>query len=451
MHYLGQLPDLPLPHTGRRLRTRRRPLAQIVLCQGCCCGQTARGLPAVPLDLLKPAWKSEKLNKAVQLTVSGCLGPCDLPNVCCINTPEGQAWYGRLTTPEDYAVLLNWARRCRERGELQPLPDELEHLRFTPWQQEDEDAAPFTPIDQEPADVVLLTAADTEVLTWSAAAARLPADFPSVRALNLDRLRDRRAFDAYLDDVLQESRVIVVRVLGGLGYWREQLEEIHLLARAHGVALCVLPGDDQPDPDLAALCTVPLAVADAALRYCVHGGVDNAVAMLRFLSDTLLGTSHGHEPPRPLPEVGIYHPEHAAALDLGAWRTRCCKPERPTAGLVFYRAHWVTGNLAPVDALVRALEARGLNVLPVFGPHLAAVLDSGLLAGVDVLLTTTSFSAGAGDALARLDVPVLQAIFCSSSENVWAANVAGLAPRDVAMNVALPEFDGRVVGVRVLE
>src|SRR5208283_3780848 len=186
MHFLGQLSDLPLPHSGRpRLRTRRKPVAQLVLCQGCCCGQTERGLPGVPLDWLKPFWKGEKLNKIVQLTVSGCLGPCDLPNVCCIVTPEEQAWYGRLTTQEDYAVLLSWARRCRERNELQPLPTELEHLRFERWPGED-DSEPFTPIAQDPADIVLLTAADTELLTWSAAVEKLPEGFPSVRALNVD-------------------------------------------------------------------------------------------------------------------------------------------------------------------------------------------------------------------------------------------------------------------------
>src|SRR5207302_2062862 len=83
-----------------------------------------------------------------------------------------------------------------------------------------------------------------------------------------------------------------------------------------------------------------------------------------------------------------------------------------------------------------------------------AVLESGLLpAGeLDVLLTTTSFSTTAPTrsvskgrntapsrvGLGDLDVPVLQAIFCSSSENVWAANVAGLPPRAIAMNVPLP-------------
>jgi cobaltochelatase CobN len=450
MHYLGQLPDLPLPHTGQpRLRTRRKPLAHIVLCQGCCCGQTGRGLPEVPLDWLKPLWKSEKLNKVVQLTVSGCLGPCDLPNVCCIQTAEAQAWYGRLTTREDYAVLLHWARRCRVQGELQPLPVELEHLRFERWPAEDE-AGPFTPIAQDPADILLLTAADTEILTWSAAAARLPQGFPSVRALNLDRLGDRRVFGTYLDDVLQECRVLVVRVLGGLGYWREPLEQIRLLALAHDIALVVLPGDAQPDPDLAALCTVPLAVANRTFRYCVEGGVANAAAMLRFLSDALLGTTFGHAQPRALPEVGIYHPDHAGLLDLETWRRQLYQPARPTAGLVFYRAHWVTGNLAAVDALVRALESSGLNVLAVFGPDMAKVLASGLLAAdVAVLLTTTSFRTLPTADCPLPACPVLQAIFCSSSENGWAANIAGLSPRDIAMNVALPEFDGRIITTAV--
>jgi cobaltochelatase CobN len=458
MHYLGQLSDLPLPGTGvPRLRTRRKALAQIVLCQGCCCGQTERGLPAVPLAWLKPIWKAEKLNKTIQLTVSGCLGPCDLPNVCCVVTPREQTWYGRLTTQEDYAVLLDWARRCRDHGELLPLPAELEHLRFERWPSDD-DGEPFTPIDQDPADLVLLTTADTEVLTWSAALADLPTGFPSVRALNFDRLRDRRVFDAYLDDVLQESRVIVVRALGGLGYWREQLEALHLLAVAHRIALLCLPGDVQPDAELAALNTVALPITDQVFRYCIAGGVSNATVMLRFLSDTILGTTFGHEPPVILPEVGIYHPDAEGGpphgmLQLDGWHRRFFQPERPTAAVAFYRSHWITGNLAPVDSLIQALQARGLNVLAVFGPHLAAMLGSGLLpAALDVLITTTSFSAGPGarnGALADLNVPVLQAIFCSSSENVWAANIASLSPRDIAMNVALPEFDGRIIATAV--
>src|SRR5207253_1444680 len=119
MHYLGQLPDLPLPHTGGpSLRTRRKPLAQVILCQGCCCAH----------------------------------------------------------------------------GQLVPVPGQLVHLRFERWPRQEE-AEPFTPIAQDPADIVLLTAADTEVLTWSAAVTHLPEGFPSVRALNIERLRQRRVCD----------------------------------------------------------------------------------------------------------------------------------------------------------------------------------------------------------------------------------------------------------------
>ena len=250
----------------------------------------------MPVDWLKPIWKTEKLNKIVQLTVSGCLGPCDLPNVCCIITENEQAWYGRLTTLEDYGVLLNWARRCKEQNCLQPLPSELEHLRFERWPGQQKEGQ-FSFINQDPADIVLLTAADTELLTWSAAAARLPAGFPSIRALNLDRLRDQRVFDAYQDDVLQECRVLVVRLLGGLGYWREPLEQIRLLAMAHDIRLICLPGDDVPDAQLAAYSTVALHEADAfvdELRPVFLGRLRNelrdlvlARALLFDLSDRL--------------------------------------------------------------------------------------------------------------------------------------------------------------------
>jgi cobaltochelatase CobN len=418
-------------------------------------------MPAVPLDWLKPIWKTEKLNKVVQLTVSGCLGPCDLPNVCCIATPEEQVWYGRLTTKEDYGVLLDWVRRCRAQNQLVSLPAELEHLRFQRWPA-DEQHEPFTPVDQEPADFVLLTTADTEILTWSAAAARLPEGFGSVRALNLDRLRDRRVFDAYLDDVVQECRILLVRLLGGLSYWREQLEQLRLLALAHEIKLIVLPGDNQSDPQLTSRSTVSFPVADKVFRYCIEGGIPNATAMLRYLSDTLLGTTFGHEEPAALPEMGIYHPSCPGPLSLEDWRQRFGSSQRPTAGIAFYRSHWVTGNLAPIDEMVRALEARGLGGLAVFGPNLQAILSSEYLFGkINVLIATTSFSISTrtdltspdegsqNPGLEALNVPVLQAIFCSSSENVWAANIAGLSPRDIAMNVALPEFDGRIITTAV--
>jgi cobaltochelatase CobN len=451
MHMPGQPADVPLPHAGGPgLRTRRRALAQIVLCQGCCCGRSDRGMPVVPLDWLKPLWKSERLNATVQLTVSGCLGPCDLPNVTCVVTPTEQTWFGRLSTREDYAVLVDWARRCKAAATLLPLPADLDHLRFDRWAVGE---PPARRIAQDPADLLLLTAVDTDLAAWSAALGRLPDGFPTVRALNLDRLRDRAVRDAYLDEVVQDARAVLVRPLGGLGYWREPLDELLVLARTHAIALAVVPGDDRPDAALLPYNTVPPAVADAAWRYCAAGGVANAASLLCSLADAMLGTAFRAEPPRPLPVTGLYHPDAGpdGLLDAACWDARFGGSSRPVAGVAFYRAHWAAGNLAAVDALVRALELHGFAVRAAFGPDLGTLADTGLLppAGLDVLITTTNFRTAAGPNASTFDCPVLQAVLASSGENAWAANPAGLPPRDLAMSVALPELDGRLITTAV--
>lgn len=78
----------PEVRTGSVL-SRRRAHAQLILCQGCCRGRTDRGLPEVPVERIKGRWKATKLNRVVQLTISGCVGPCDVPNVAVVLGPLG--------------------------------------------------------------------------------------------------------------------------------------------------------------------------------------------------------------------------------------------------------------------------------------------------------------------------------------------------------------------------
>ncbi len=113
------------------LTTRRDGVVgQLVFCLGCCCGRTDRGKPEVPVEKLKSIWASEKLNQSVQLTISGCLGPCDLTNVALLMTPAGNVWFGGLTTPAHYDLLIDWARKCKGAGCLIPFPSELDAHRF---------------------------------------------------------------------------------------------------------------------------------------------------------------------------------------------------------------------------------------------------------------------------------------------------------------------------------
>jgi hypothetical protein len=110
--------------------TKRTAIAQLVFCQGCCCGRVDRGKPELPVELLKDTWKAEKLNAAVQLTISGCLGPCDRTNVTLVMTPAGNRWLGDLEGEATYAALIGWARACKAAGALQPLPESLASQEF---------------------------------------------------------------------------------------------------------------------------------------------------------------------------------------------------------------------------------------------------------------------------------------------------------------------------------
>ena len=285
--------------------------------------------------------------------------------------------------------------------------------------------------------LLLLSTADTDLL-----AARAVTD-PALplRLGNPSRLDPSRDEAVDLDGV----SLVVVRLLGGRRAW-EGLDD--LLTRAQ--VPVVLLGGEGPDAELTALSTVPPGVVTDAAAYLREGGVDNLRELVAFLSDTVLLTGHGFAAPRPLPAYGV-HGSRAAA------------PGRPTVGVVFYRAHELSGNTGFVDVLCDALEDRGANALPVYVASLRPGSDgqipavSELLAGrVDALVVTVLAGGGSNQsdaetwdarALQALDVPVLQGLCVTSSRADWEASDAGLAPIDAAMQVAIPEFDGRLITV----
>jgi len=213
----------------------------------------------------------------------------------------------------------------------------------------------------------------------------------------------------------------------------------------------VLSGEPAPDAELMSLSTVPAGVAAQALAYLREGGPDNLGQLALFLSDTIRLTGEGFEPPQALPASGV----HGQREQL---------PDRPTVGIIFYRAHAVSGNTAFVDALADAVEAQGANALPVFCGSLRSADESvyKTLNAVDALIVTVLAAGGTvaanasagGDedawdagALTELDVPVLQALCLTSSRKTWGASSAALTPMDAAMQVAVPEFDGRLITV----
>ena len=225
------------------------------------------------------------------------------------------------------------------------------------------------------------------------------------------------------------------------------------------VPLIALGGEAEPDAELTRLSTVPAGTAREAHRYLAAGGPRNVEHLLRFVADTVLLGGFGFDPPRPLPLTDVWD---GAGLGLpGAERD----PERPLIGVVFYRAHRVAGNTQFVADLCRAIEVAGGDALPVSCYSLRPDADGRVEAlellrdhRVDALVTTVlamgrsgGTSDDAGDdwqvpQLADLGVPVIQAPACNRSRDDWAGDDTGLTPLDVAMGVAIPEFDGRIIG-----
>ncbi|HEV8016715.1 MAG TPA: cobaltochelatase subunit CobN, partial [Stellaceae bacterium] len=317
------------------------------------------------------------------------------------------------------------------------------------------DGAAAVDLGQTPGDIVVFSAADSDLACLAAAQQRLvaaDAAWPSLRLASLLKLGHNYSVDLYIENVARQANLIVARVLGGRGYWNYGVERLGALARAHGLKLALLPGDAKPDAELARETTLARDEAHRLWRYLVEGGAANAEHFLRYAAD-LIGRDTAWREPAPILRAGLYWPGESQP-DLAALR-RHWQADAPVAALTFYRALVLAANTAPVDALIAALAANGLNPLPVFvsslkDPDSAAILDRVLgEMPPDIVLNATAFavSTGAGELgpFAVHDCPVLQVIFAGGDEIGWRAGARGLDARDIAMNVALPELDGRII------
>ena len=342
--------------------------------------------------------------------------------------------------------------------------------------------------------ILFITTADTDILTAYRALGGLPESCPPVNAVNPVSLdRGSGQADGDIMSLASRSGAVVLRLLGGKRAMPETFDALVRHCRNEGIPLIACPGHQEWDEDLVTACTVPVAEVETVFAYLMQGGVQNFQNLFLFLSDTYFGTEHGHEAPAPLPWEGIYHPDVAVLrqaqdgrMDVESYIAQRFRPDRPSIGILFYRAHWMSGNLLPIDALIRSLEEKGANVLPVFafslkhspeGEGVANRAFTEYLAGPDgkprvqCIINTMGMSMGeinegrpsltspsqggntrggtSVDYLDNLNVPMIQAIVSTSSQEEWLESDLGLGPIDTAMSVALPEFDGRLISVPI--
>ena len=307
-------------------------------------------------------------------------------------------------------------------------------------------------LGQTPAELVILCSADSNLALLAETAQQLPGDYPSLRLANPMQVQNHASVDLYVDEVLRHAKVILISLHGGIGYWRYGVERLVELA-AKGVKLILVPGCDRPDPELSGLSTESAEDRDRLWHYLRQGGKHNALALFNFIATRWLGGDYPWVEPQTLPRTVIYHPQNTNA-DLARWQADW-RADQPVAAVLFYRSHLQAANTGFIDVFCERLSAQRLNPLPI---AVASLKEAGCMSAIqdwldevdcEVIINTTGFAQSNPEAPDvrpfRRDIPVIQAICAQDNEPAWQASAQGLGPRDLAMHIALPELDGRII------
>ena len=334
-------------------------------------------------------------------------------------------------------------------------------------------------LGQTPADLIFLTAADTEIA--AIAEARKHTAFASLRLANLMALQHPMSVDSYVERTGRHAKLVIVRILGGEGYWPYGLEALHAMALTHGVSLAVLPGDDKADPNLMRFSTLAAGDCYALWQYLVEGGGENALAFLQYATALIDG---GERPARaaPLLKAGLWRLPPSALAGVSPTRGEIFKrrplrfssivaskgktaersisplvgetPARaeggvpfrdksPTVAIIFYRALVQSGQTSAISALIAALEERGLTPLPIYVSSLKDDISTAIVANMfeqnppALVLNATGFSVSApgadwkGTVLDAGGTPVIQIVLSGTSEESWLVSPQGLTTRAI--------------------
>jgi cobaltochelatase CobN len=433
---------------------------------GCCCGRTDRGYAEVPVDVYKEEWTRRKIRSEVHLTKGGCLGPCALANVACLVFDGRSVWFHSVNSAWQVRQIFDYIESMLKADRFLKPPVELSEYVFNyyDWDVRKPTALSEATLPPQPTGgIMLLSHADTDLLTLARAKELLPPEF-EVSSYSLNALHSEDQMEVMLAGELGRARVIVLRVHGPLSCV-PAFDRLRNSCVEKGQSLVLISGTGELSPEFSQTVNVPADVMETAALYLALGGVNNFVEFCHFLSDRLLLTGYGYAAPTPMPEHGVYLPDMDVAT-IEDWERRA-DPRKPTAAVLFYRAHRMSGNTGFIDALTQSLEARGMNALCIFTSSLKSK-EAGRPAAfqwidrrADVLISTLSFALGeinAGDvteagevvtSLEKLGIPVVQAIASGMARGAWEGSRRGLNSLDTAINVAIPEFDGRIITVPV--
>ncbi|MGS2717432.1 cobaltochelatase subunit CobN [Eionea flava] len=359
-------------------------------------------------------------------------------------------------------------------------------------------------LGQSPGDIVLLSAADSTLAGLANVAESLPPHYPAVRLANWMQLLKPAALDLYRDKVLDHAKIVIVSLLGGESYWQYGVEQLCQWATEknhdHQRQLIIIPGDDTPDEQVFSLSTVERNISVNVWRYLREGGTTNLQHLYYFLADQLIKTGDEWEnhwaEPRALPRCSLYFStklfsttctsipssstrsssiptskKSTPRLTFDDWLDHWDKPKEnqteknttPVCAIIFYRSHLQSANTTMFDKLISTVAEYNLRPLPIAVNSLKDTASLNLIndwlarSQTHLIINTTGFAShtvSSPDLSSEpsqfsspfdRNIPVLQCILSSSTIDDWHSYSQGLRSRDIAMQVVLPEMDGRII------
>ena len=305
---------------------------------------------------------------------------------------------------------------------------------------------------QTPGDIVFLSSAASD-LAILAEQHRL-SNYPTLRLSNLMQLSHNMSVDLYVENTIVGAKLVIVRLLGGLGYWPYGIEQIRVACIENGIKLAIVPGDASPDPELIEQSNLEPEACHRVWQYCVQGGPDNIRSLLNY-SSALIGKDFAWHEPVSLLHSGLYWPL-ISNPDLNQIRNRWIE-NFPVVAIIFYRALLQTLDLDPIDGLIKKLQSQNINPLPIFVGSLKDPISAEIVRNLiketypAVVLNCTGFAVSSPGSNIQdtpfhpANCPVFQVILSGGTLAEWQGSKRGLSPKDLAMNVALPEVDGRLI------
>ncbi len=311
-------------------------------------------------------------------------------------------------------------------------------------------------IDQSPGDIVFLSSADSDLFMMNNAYKLVHnsvENAPSFRFANLSYFKQELTIDTYIDEVISSAKIVVLKLLGGKAYYNYLCEAVTDCCEENNIQLVFLPGDNKPDLELMQSSNIPLKEVDLIWKYIQSGGIENCLSSLQLISNRISDVEVIPNAIKTIPDLFLYHPKEGIYTTLNQKRT-----EKQVV-IFGYRSYYLSNNLAPIHSIISALEEQNISsvVLMAAGyrehdiqQQVFDLLKQHHLKNLQVIINTTGFSVqGFHDTTQNLfdvfNVPVIQAIMGSCNHDSWLEGDFGLPPTDIAMNIALPEVDGKII------